>query len=437
MSAATGHPLKTELGLDELRRRTRGLSQRHRTMLLLVNGKRTRREVLTLAGQAGVGAEFFDELVAMGLVDPAPQPGSRGVEIDTADAVAARVFAAPSEWPSTGPPLDIAAPAAPTVEARRDAAATAAAPPSEVALPVASSAEFRASASHAFGEIGAGAASRPAYEPAPAPPLPAVPPKPPKSPIPAPAGKAPKAAAIVHAAAASQPPRPRRAAPPVLTLEDAVPLDQTRAAPSRPVAARLEPSAPSTSSASPTPSAPHTKPAAMARGAGERPVARSTPAPERAVATSAPAPVGARVRFTSTVHKPKAPARRAPPVELKQEPRLTPAKPPARAARIKMPAPAGPLDEEAECRLLAEVRSLLISTLLVDGPVTSSLAALRVRKARNRYDLTALVWEIERTLVRAKRPREAQSRLSKARDLLGLGNTVVDEETSPGRLTRS
>ena len=129
---------------------------------------------------------------------------------------------------------------------------------------------------------------------------------------------------------------------------------------------------------------------------------------------------------------PKPASRRHASAARRDEPKLTPAEPPTQPVRLEMPAAARALEGDAEARLLAEVRSLLIGTLLVDGPVTSSLTALRVRKAYTRFDLTALVWEIERTLLRAKRPREAQARLAKARDLLGLGNTVVDEETSPG-----
>lgn len=399
MSAATGHPQKTELGLDELRRRTRGLSQRHRTMLLLVNGKRPRREVLALAGQAGVGVEFFDELVAMGMVDPAPQPDQTlNAQGRSADAIAERVFAASSEWPQTNPGLDSSI-------ASQQERTLVVDPKPVVAAPAAVEAPKAAPS------------AAPVPLPVPSPPTPAPvlrsklePSKPPAASAPTapPPAAAHKAAAVVHTAMASGPPRPKRAAPPVLNLDDAVPLAATRA--------------PASKAAEPP-----TKPAAAAKAPAVRKEPHLSPGVD---------PGGARMRFSGPTAKPKAAARRAPPAELRQEPRLTPVKPPGRPARIKMLAPAGPLDDENEQLLLAEVRSLLIGTLLVDGPVTSSLTALRVRKARNRYDLTALVWEIERTLVRARRPREAQSRLSKARDLLGLGNTVVDEETSPGDHTR-
>lgn len=89
------------------------------------------------------------------------------------------------------------------------------------------------------------------------------------------------------------------------------------------------------------------------------------------------------------------------------------------------------LPDDEEGLLFREVRGLLISTLLVDAPVGSSLTALRVHRARDRDSLTRLVWEVERSLVRARRPREAQARLIRARELLGLGNTVVHEQTLP------
>jgi len=61
-------PTKTALGQDELRHRTRGLSQRHRTVLLLVDGRRALSEVLSQAQQAGAAISHFEELVRLGLV---------------------------------------------------------------------------------------------------------------------------------------------------------------------------------------------------------------------------------------------------------------------------------------------------------------------------------------------------------------------------------
>jgi hypothetical protein len=64
-------PVKTEDGHAELARRLRGLSQRHRTVLLLVDGRRSVQQVRQMAAAAGVPAEVFDELVALGLVSTA------------------------------------------------------------------------------------------------------------------------------------------------------------------------------------------------------------------------------------------------------------------------------------------------------------------------------------------------------------------------------
>lgn len=61
-------PIKTPDGQAELATRARQLSQRHRTVLLLVNGRRTEEQVRRLAEQAGVPPSCFDELLDMGLI---------------------------------------------------------------------------------------------------------------------------------------------------------------------------------------------------------------------------------------------------------------------------------------------------------------------------------------------------------------------------------
>jgi len=61
-------PAKTQDGLNELSNRTRGLGQRHRTVLLLVDGRRSRAQVLNMAQAAGVQPSVFEELVELGLV---------------------------------------------------------------------------------------------------------------------------------------------------------------------------------------------------------------------------------------------------------------------------------------------------------------------------------------------------------------------------------
>ncbi len=61
-------PIKTADGLAELATRARRLGQRHRTMLLLVDGRRSAADVQRLALQAGVPASAYHELMDMGLI---------------------------------------------------------------------------------------------------------------------------------------------------------------------------------------------------------------------------------------------------------------------------------------------------------------------------------------------------------------------------------
>lgn len=61
-------PFKTPEGHDELARRTRRLGQRHRTLLLLVDGRRSADQVLVLARAAGVAEAHYRELLEMGLI---------------------------------------------------------------------------------------------------------------------------------------------------------------------------------------------------------------------------------------------------------------------------------------------------------------------------------------------------------------------------------
>jgi len=63
-----GIPCKTAAGHAELAVRQRGLSQRHRTLLFIVDGKRSLEEVIELGARAGVPRAYIDELMALGLV---------------------------------------------------------------------------------------------------------------------------------------------------------------------------------------------------------------------------------------------------------------------------------------------------------------------------------------------------------------------------------
>ena len=61
-------PVKTVDGQNELAHRSRGLSQRHRTVLLLVDGRRSVAQIVTTAKAAGVQSTVFDELLSSGMV---------------------------------------------------------------------------------------------------------------------------------------------------------------------------------------------------------------------------------------------------------------------------------------------------------------------------------------------------------------------------------
>ena len=61
-------PVKTAAGQAELNTRQRRVSQRHRTVLFLIDGKRSAAEVCRMALLAGVPESCFDELLAQGLI---------------------------------------------------------------------------------------------------------------------------------------------------------------------------------------------------------------------------------------------------------------------------------------------------------------------------------------------------------------------------------
>ena len=104
-------PSKTPEGVAELAHRTRGLSQRHRTVLLLVDGRRTVNQIVATARAAGVAAPVFQELVAMGLV-LLPESGAEHVDLpleskpagDSSLLPSVRSLLPESGW-STLPPL--------------------------------------------------------------------------------------------------------------------------------------------------------------------------------------------------------------------------------------------------------------------------------------------------------------------------------------------
>jgi hypothetical protein len=64
----SAQPQRTASGHAELAARGRHLSQRHRTVLLLVDGRRSADDIRNLASQAGAGAQCLDDLLTLGLV---------------------------------------------------------------------------------------------------------------------------------------------------------------------------------------------------------------------------------------------------------------------------------------------------------------------------------------------------------------------------------
>ncbi len=83
---------------------------------------------------------------------------------------------------------------------------------------------------------------------------------------------------------------------------------------------------------------------------------------------------------------------------------------------------------ESESQKLERIRTLLQETLRFDSPVFGARTLLRLREAASRDDLIEIVWAIERHLADTRYPRKEMLSLHRARELLGLGNTVVPDE---------
>lgn len=97
-------PVKTPEALTELSSRQRKLSQRHRTALLLVDGRRTEAQVRAMAEQAGAPSSCFDELVELGmiryLVPTAPLDETPRLFLNQSDSEASLLPASLSLQPS-------------------------------------------------------------------------------------------------------------------------------------------------------------------------------------------------------------------------------------------------------------------------------------------------------------------------------------------------
>ncbi len=374
-------PLKTPAGQDELRHRTLKLSQRHRTVLLLVDGRRSVSQVLSLALQAGAATSHFEELVRLGLVQlpneaaaPEPvetMPGAldlmrvQSLELDVpADGgVEAEADATIGAGFSTEVPQPLEAPAAteldqPAWPAEPDVALLEPLPEALPELPL----EFPVDAPLEL-----------LLEP-----LPAVPEELPAEPqvnvlpdvaefpqIPQPPPLAASAPEARQEPWMDDPPDPwatTAVLPPNVPTRDEWPSAES---PVPPVAGW-----PELSAALPTPADP--------------PVLREIPVRVLSIETFDP------------MH------------ELRFE---------------------GP---NGEYQLLAHVGDLLAKALSFDSPLFSTRTLMRVRMAQTHRELINLVWEIEHQFQRSRRAHGGSAALYEARELLGMGNTQVAGDSQAG-----
>lgn len=317
-------PVKTALGQDELRNRTRGLGQRYRTVLLLVDGRRPLGDVLAMAHKAGAQTSHFEELVRMGLVEV---------------------------------PSDVAAPEPQETE------------PGALDTPRLTSVELDVYADTAAEPANEGPAADEAAAP-----LPSIPTAPDAPSVPAPA----TSTAAPTLPDRGVPPAPRR------VFEDA-PAGQREV---------------QMGSA-------HGLPMFDMGGMPEAPAA---PPPPAAAGSHYQAPA---VALSDTLRAP----------EWTQQVRETPFK----VADHARAAPS--MSEEQR---LQYVRDLLLDTLRRDSLLFSSFSTARVRAATTHKELIKLVWDIERDRSHPRRNRDQLLNLQRARELLGMGNTLVAGDSQPG-----
>jgi hypothetical protein len=424
--ATAAVPVKTQLGLDELRGRARTLGQRHRTVLVLVDGRRALSEVLSLAQQAGAQTSHFEDLVRMGMVElpgaaMAPDPPRESVQAGT-DLV--RVTSVELEVPAE-PPAKAAQPEAvrtaelPSHEAARTAESRLRTRPDhegvpgigvDGAAPVSEPQLAERESRVAAANLSEDAPSRASSEPVPI--------------------RKPETARLalpnVPRASISQPrPPPARAAPESRNADAVRDPPGLRAASTPP-----SPGAPAQEDIDVSPRivqpgsgiAPRQQPPARAQKvAAAAPRARA----EAQVITREPAPPTPRPSRPT----PAAAAPVVPTTALPQK--LPPAVPIRRSLLGRLAAPrsaAAEFADEPEGKKIDRVRALLVETLRIDAPLFGVRMLVRLRAAETADDLIELVWAIERHLLDARHSRDEMISLQRARELLGLGNTVVADD---------
>lgn len=361
-------PTKTALGHDELRLRKHGLGQRYRTILLLVDGRRPLAEVLSLAQQAGSQTSHFEELVRLGMVDvPADAAAPEPVMTEPGALDALRVTDVEVTVPVYEPPAPPPALPAPTAPAEPEPRIVVQAP-----LP---------------------------------------PPKPPAAaPVPVPAAKVARPASAVKEppAVASEP--ARSAQPPPLAPSPAV---EAGAEPDLISSSRVEALAQLVGAASTPRSAP----------SGTRKTPAVPKPPPDAARIAKPTKAAATVKASQPVSPPPvtAKSKTKPTVKPKADGRA------AKAAAVPSPPASARPADSAEETLVGEVRELLRQTLHYDPPSFGSKLYSRVSHATTVQELVDLAWEFERQPNHARRSRAGMWTLQHARELLGLGNTLVQD----------
>ncbi|HNK19922.1 MAG TPA: hypothetical protein PLG92_16265, partial [Piscinibacter sp.] len=87
-----------------------------------------------------------------------------------------------------------------------------------------------------------------------------------------------------------------------------------------------------------------------------------------------------------------------------------------------------------ELPVLEQARAQVLECLRCDPQPNGARLAERVRVALGSSELIDVVWTMERGLHHHQRSHRGLIALQRARELLGLGNTLVDEDSTPGRL---
>ena len=141
-------------------------------------------------------------------------------------------------------------------------------------------------------------------------------------------------------------------------------------------------------------------------------------------------PPAVPVRRVVAMPAPAAEAARFDPMaELPRRPFLPPSQTPP--AVVPPAPPAVPLED---LPVLEQARAQLLEALRCDPQPAAGRLTDRVRAAQGSSELVDVVWTMERGLHHHQRSHRGLLALQRARELLGLGNTLVDEDSTPGRL---